>query len=129
MKLWSRRRAIAGMCTGLCAGAGAVALGLAGLRQARAQSAREIEIVAQRFRFTPDVIEIKVGEPVLLLIRSLDFIHGFSVPDLGLRADLLPGMVTPVRMTAQQSGRLDFLCDNFCGDGHETMHGRFNVLD
>jgi cytochrome c oxidase subunit 2 len=22
---------------------------------------------------------------------------------------------------------IDFVCDNFCGDGHEAMHGRFVV--
>ena len=87
---------------------------------------REINIVAQRFKFVPDVIALKVGEPVLLLISSLDYIHGFNVPDLNLRSDLLPGLVTPIRLTPTQAGRLDFLCDNFCGDNHEEMHGRFN---
>lgn len=121
---WTRRRAIAG----LCAGAGVAALGPPGLRLARAQGAREIAIVAQRFRFEPAVVEVKAGEALLLQIHSLDFVHGFQVPALGLRADLLPGMVTPLRLTPLQPGRLDFLCDNFCGDGHETMHGHFNVL-
>ncbi len=117
-----RRRIVFGLM-----GAGATALGLSALRLAHAQTVRQIEIVAQRFQFVPAVMELKVGEPVLLLIHSLDYIHGFNVPDLGIRTDLLPGLVTPVRMTPLQVGRLDFLCDNFCGDGHEDMHGHFNV--
>jgi cytochrome c oxidase subunit 2 len=124
MTRWSRRH----LLSRLCAGAALAGLGLAGLRRAQAQGGREIAIVAQRFRFTPDVIDLQRGEPVLLQIHSLDFVHGFHVPALGLRADLLPGMVTPLRLTPLQAGRLDFLCDNFCGDGHETMHGHFNVL-
>lgn len=94
---------------------------------ARAQAPREIEITAQRFRFTPNVIPLKAGEPVLLLIRSLDFAHGFFVPDLNLRTDLMPGRVTRLALTPQAPGKLAFLCDNFCGDGHEGMDGFFEV--
>lgn len=119
-----RRRVVAGMLLGVGA-----ALGLPVLRLAHGQSPRTLEMVAQRFQFVPDTLDLRVGEPVLLLIRSLDYIHGFNVPDLGLRADLLPGMVTPVHITPGQVGRLDFLCDNFCGDGHENMHGHFNVTE
>ena len=104
----------------LLAGAAAgLGLGVAG-----AQSPREIEIAAQRFRFTPNVIPLKAGEPVVLLIRSLDFAHGFFVPDLHLRTDLMPGRVVRLALTPPAPGPLAFLCDNFCGDGHETMHGR-----
>ena len=120
-----RRRQV---LTGIAAGAGTVLMGIAAWRTAHAQTAREISIIAQRFKFVPDVIELKLGEPVLLRIRSLDYIHGFNVPDLGIRADLLPGLVTPISMTPLQAGRLDFLCDNFCGDSHEEMHGQFNVV-
>lgn len=104
-------------------------MGVTVLRMAHAQSIPEIRVVAQRFKFVPNVIELKVGEPVLLLFSSSDYFHGFNVPDLGIRADLLPGLVTPIRLTPKQPGRLDFLCDNFCGDGHEVMHGQFNVTE
>jgi cytochrome c oxidase subunit 2 len=93
----------------------------------RAQAPREIEITAQRFRFTPHVIPLKAGEPVVLLIRSLDFAHGFFVPDLQLRTDLMPGRVVRLALTPPAAGELAFLCDNFCGDGHEGMDGHFVV--
>ena len=92
-----------------------------------AQAPREIEIVAQRFKFTPAEIPLKAGEPVVLLLRSLDFAHGFFVPDLDLRTDLMPGRVTRLALTPKNPGRLAFLCDNFCGDGHEGMDGHFIV--
>lgn len=94
---------------------------------ARAQAPREIEITAQRFRFTPAEIPLKAGEPVVLLLRSLDFAHGFFVPDLDLRTDLMPGRVTRLTLTPRSAGTLAFLCDNFCGDGHEGMDGHFTV--
>ena len=120
---WSRRRAVSGLAVSVCA----ATLGGWLSRQAAAQTAREIEMVASRFAFTPNAIALKVGVPVVLLIHSLDFIHGFNVPDLGLRSDLLPGLVTRIQLTPTRVGRIDFLCDNFCGDGHEEMHGQFNV--
>lgn len=90
---------------------------------------RVIKIVAQRFMYTPNEITLKKGETVTLEFRSLDFIHGFKVPDLGVRADLLPGRNTLVHLTPQKSGRFPFLCDNFCGSGHEDMNGIIIVTD
>ncbi len=92
-----------------------------------AQAAREIELLAQRFRFTPSGITLRVGEPVVLLIGSLDFTHGFHIPDLDVRADLVPGRITRVAITPKLAGVLAFACDNFCGDHHEEMHGQFTV--
>jgi len=95
---------------------------------AAAPAEQVIEVTARRFFYRPNEITVKAGAPVVLKITSVDFFHGFSVPDLKLRADLPPGEVTTVRFTApKQKGEIKFLCDNFCGDGHEEMHGRFIV--
>ena len=83
-----------------------------------------VKIVAQRFHFTPREFKVKAGVPVVLEFTSLDFVHGFFMPDLKVRADLPPGRVTRVDVMPDKSGVYDFLCDNFCGDEHETMHGR-----
>jgi cytochrome c oxidase subunit 2 len=119
------RGVLAGGVAGL-AGAGAMAL----MRTAHAQNGpapREIAVTARRFQFTPNEIPLKAGERVVIAISSIDFVHGFNVPDLKLRRDLMPGQVTRVELQPDAPGVIDFLCDNFCGDGHETMHGRFVV--
>lgn len=90
---------------------------------------RVIKIVAQRFTYTPKEIILKKGEPVRLAFTSLDFIHGFNVPDLHIRADLPPGKITTVHLTPDKAGTYDFICDNFCGAGHEDMGGRIIVKD
>ncbi len=104
---------------------------LAGLSQtAHAQDTlvpRQINMTAQRFKFTPAEIPLKAGERVVLAIKSLDFIHGMHIPDLGVRVDLPPGQITRIEIQPQHSGIIDFLCDNFCGGGHEDMQGRFIV--
>lgn len=106
------------------------AVGAATLGAAFAQSEGEprvIEMTARRFTYEPNEIALKAGERVVIAIRSIDFIHGMSLPDLGTRLDLVPGRVTRLNLHPQAPGVIDFLCDNFCGDGHEEMHGRFVV--
>jgi ABC-type thiamin/hydroxymethylpyrimidine transport system permease subunit len=39
---------------------------------------------------------------------------------------LLPGPGAAA-LQPMAAGVIDFVCDNFCGSGHEEMHGRFVV--
>lgn len=106
------------------------AAGVAVLRAAGAQAEAEprvIEMTARRFAYEPQEIALKAGERVVIAIRSLDFMHGMNLPDLGMRLDLVPGRVTRLNLHPQAPGVIDFVCDNFCGNGHEEMHGRFVV--
>jgi cytochrome c oxidase subunit 2 len=86
-----------------------------------------VKLVARRFRYEPREVPIRAGQATVLEITSLDFMHGFNVPDLNLRADLPPGRVTRVRVKFDQPGDYPFLCDNFCGDNHEEMSAKFVV--
>ena len=63
-----------------------------------------------------------------LVLTSEDRIHGFKMPDFGLRADIVTGQETrlaPGSRSGQAASR--FLCDVFCGDGHEDMEGTLIV--
>jgi cytochrome c oxidase subunit II len=108
------------------AAAGAAALGVA--RPQTTVSPRVIVVTARRFEFVPAEIVLKAGEAVVIAITSLDFVHGLNIPVLKQRFDLVPGRVTQVPLKPLAPGVIDFVCDNFCGDGHELMHGRFIVL-
>lgn len=90
---------------------------------------RVIKVVAQRFSYTPSEIILKTGEPVRLEFTSLDFVHGFKIPDLNIRADLPPGQVTVIHLMPKKAGVYEFICDNFCGAEHEDMHGKIIVQD
>jgi len=95
----------------------------------RADKERVIKIVAQRFSYTPNEIVLKKGQTVILEFTSLDFVHGLKIPDLDIRVDLPPGKITKVRITPEKAGVYDFLCDNFCGAGHEEMGGHIIARD
>jgi cytochrome c oxidase subunit II len=99
------------------------------LARAQQPSTRRIEVTVARFFFRPAQIALKRGEPVTLALTSLDFVHGFSVPDFNLRADMIPGKAVEVTFTPDKSGKIPLLCDNFCGDGHERMSGFLIVSD
>jgi cytochrome c oxidase subunit 2 len=47
---------------------------------------------------------------------------------LHVRTDIVPGKITRLPLTFPRAGKLGFLCDNFCGSGHEEMAGSFNVI-
>jgi cytochrome c oxidase subunit II len=108
-----------------------VALGgllLAGVAAAAAIAAaapdeKVIAVSAMKFEFLPETINLKKGEPVILELSSLDRTHGFKVPQLGIRADVLADTTVRVRVLPDKVGRFTFACDNFCGDGHEDMEG------
>jgi cytochrome c oxidase subunit II len=117
----SRRRALRRL-GGWAIGFGAAASGVVKLH-AQEAAGRIIEIEARRFAFTPAEITAKQGEVVTLALKAIDFTHGFSVPDLNVRTDLMPGRVVPLRLQLDRPGRYAFLCDNFCGDDHEQMNG------
>lgn len=88
---------------------------------------RVVHVVARKFTYSPDVIEVQLGIPVVIELTSADRDHGFAVPELGLRIDVEPGKTARVRIVPSKVGTFDFHCDIFCGSGHEEMAGRIVV--
>ena len=107
----------------------AAPLAVALARSAAGDTASEavVKVVARRFHFEPNAIPLKAGQDTVIEITSIDFVHGFNIPDLKMRADLPPGRVTKVRVKFDAAGDYAFHCDNFCGDDHEEMEGKFVV--
>lgn len=88
-----------------------------------------VHITAKRFEYTPRHITLKKNVPVVLELESLDRLHGFNAPGLGIRADIPPGHVARIALTPAKTGVFPFHCDIFCGSGHEGMTGRITVVE
>ena len=88
-----------------------------------------IKITAKKFEFKPHDVTLKKGVPVILEFTTEDVFMGFNAPDLGARADIVPGKTTRVRLLPAKVGKVEFLCDVFCGAGHEEMSGMITVVD
>jgi len=88
-----------------------------------ANKPRVISIQARKFSYTPNEITVSRGEHIILELTALDFVHGFNIPAFHVRSDIPPGKMTRVELHPTEAGRFTFLCDNFCGSGHEEMNG------
>ena len=111
------------------AATGVALLASSAVRVLAVPSERVIPIVARKFVFIPNEVRVRVGEPVVLEFTAPEVAMGFFAPALGLRALIVPGETAHVRWTPDRAGRFDFLCDVFCGDGHEGMNGHLVVHD
>jgi cytochrome c oxidase subunit 2 len=111
----------------LLGGFAATLVAVAARAAAQAGAARVSPVVARKFVFIPNEITVRQGESVVLEFTAPEVAMGFFAPELGLRALIVPGEVSRVPFTAEKVGRFDFLCDVFCGDGHEGMNGHLVV--
>jgi len=89
---------------------------------------RIIPVVARKFTYEPAEITLKVNEPVIFRLTTADVVMGFSVPDFAARATIIPGQTVDLPMTPTKAGEFVFLCDVFCGSGHENMEGTLRVV-
>jgi len=108
-----------------------LALGLAAgyIGVQAAPRAKVIKVSAKRFDYAPGNLTLKKGQRVVLELTSRDVVMGFNLPDFNVRGDMIPGKVTRVEFTPDKTGDFTFLCDIFCGSGHEEMHGRVTVVN
>ena len=93
---------------------------------ARSQE-RVIRIVAKKFEFIPAEITLARGVPVILELTTEDVAMGFSAPDFKADIEIVPGKTARLRLVPDKAGDFDFICDVFCGDGHEDMGGKIHV--
>ena len=83
-----------------------------------AQEAKQvIKVSAKQFEYSPSEITVKKGVPVVLELTSLDRLHGFDCPGLGIRGDINPGKVTTIEFTPKQQELFPFTATTFAGAG------------
>jgi mono/diheme cytochrome c family protein len=58
---------------------------------------------------------------VTLHVTSTDVIHSFWVPEMRLKADMVPGLVQTLRFTPERIGKYKIICTEFCGVSHGAM--------
>ena len=68
-------------------------------------------------------LHLPVGQPVKVLLRSIDVLHDFYVPEFRAKMDMVPGMITYFWFTPTETGEFEVLCAELCGVGHAFMRG------
>jgi cytochrome c oxidase subunit 2 len=71
---------------------------------------------------TTNELHLPAGQPVDVVVTSLDVIHSFWVPRLGGKIDAIPGHRNVIRLQADEPGSFGGVCAEFCGTDHASMH-------
>ena len=66
-------------------------------------------------------LHLPMDRPVKVLLRSVDVLHDFYVPEFRAKMDMVPGMITYFWITPTRTGKFDVLCFELCGVGHHAM--------
>jgi cytochrome c oxidase subunit II len=86
------------------------------------ESPRTIDVTLARYAFSPERIEVRVGERVCLNVVSVDRAHGFRVKGLGLDVRTpTRGRTVTVEVTPKEAGTFQIDCSEYCGSGHTRM--------
>ena len=70
-----------------------------------------------------DEMHLPLDQPVKMLLRSIDVLHDFYVPQFRAKMDIVPGMVTFFWFVPTKVGTYEILCFELCGTGHYAMRG------
>jgi cytochrome c oxidase subunit II len=74
-----------------------------------------------------DDLHLPIGKPVKLLLRAIDVVHSFYVPEFRAKMDMVPGMVSYVWFTPTKTGTYEILCAELCGVSHYNMRAKIVV--
>ena len=91
---------------------------------------------------TINQLHLPVDKNIKLYISSKDVIHGFSLPEMRLKQDAIPGMQVPIYFkatmtseeflaklegTAREGMGYEIACAQLCGNSHYRMKGYMTV--
>ena len=79
------------------------------------------------WKFRPDVMNVPVNSTVTFYVTSADVQHGFKIEGTNANLQVLPGQVSKVTITFANKGQFHFICDEYCGVGHQNMFGTITV--
>jgi cytochrome c oxidase subunit 2 len=77
---------------------------------------------------TQNQLVLPEGRPVRVLLRSIDVIHSFFLPDFRVKQDTMPGMTSETWFIPTKTGTYEIACAEHCGLGHYRMRGQVQVV-
>ncbi|MEZ5382072.1 MAG: hypothetical protein R2754_09800 [Microthrixaceae bacterium] len=102
-----------------------------GVREATADEKDEFDykvtMVAQAWQWDPPAVEVPQGKRVRFEVTTVDVIHGFYIPNTQANAMIIPGQITELDLTFDESGQHSLICHEYCGIQHHNMGGKINV--
>jgi len=87
----------------------------------------EIRLTVKKYEYEPNVIHVKEGERVRLILTALDRKHGFELKEWKIKTEVEKDKEAAVEWVASRSGEFEFKCSVFCGLGHGRVKGKLIV--
>ena len=86
-----------------------------------------VRLIAARYGFYPPKITVPANTKVTFRLASADVLHGVHVPFTNMATMVVPGYVSQVTTSFPKPGEYSFLCNEYCGLGHQQMWSRLIV--
>ena len=87
-----------------------------------------IRMVAGRYSFFPNHIDVPAETPLTFRWVSMDVLHGVHIPMTNMSTMIVPGYVAEITTTFPKPGEYPVLCNEFCGLGHNHMWSNISVI-
>ena len=87
----------------------------------------EAYILAQAWAYLPNKITVPEGSSITFYVTSKDVQHGFIIAGTNINMMIIPGQVSTLTATFDKAGEYNFICNEYCGVGHQTMFGTIVV--
>ncbi|WP_353068894.1 cupredoxin domain-containing protein [Tunturibacter empetritectus] len=78
--------------------------------------------------FISSQLVLPANREVDLRLRAQDVIHGFSIPEMRLKQNAVPGQTIHLHFTPTTPGTYAILCTQLCGLGHYRMNATLLIL-
>ena len=76
-----------------------------------------------------NVLMLPVNRTVIVAVTSRDVVHSFTLNEMRIKQDAVPGMTARVWFTPTMKGDWEIACSQLCGLGHYRMRGEYHIVD
>ena len=74
-------------------------------------------------------IVVPANQDIYVNVSSRDVIHGFHVPELGMKSDAIPDQTNYIKTNVSETGTYQGYCTEYCGVAHSKMYFTIEVVD
>lgn len=75
-----------------------------------------------------NILTLPVDRTIVIQLASRDVVHSFTLNEMRVKQDAVPGMTTRTWFTATETGDWEIACSQLCGLGHYRMRGELHVV-
>jgi cytochrome c oxidase subunit 2 len=75
-----------------------------------------------------NVLVLPIDRTIAVQLTSRDVVHSFTLPEMRVKQDAVPGFVSRTWFTPVKTGSWEIGCSQLCGLGHYRMRGEYRVV-